>query len=82
MLVPMKRETANTGTPGAEREGGVGVARVVEAVSRVDGGLGLCRPSVLASEDPEVDPADAHVRKEDRVVRRRQPVECFQRFRL
>jgi len=66
----------------AEREGGVGVAQVIEAADRLDPGLDLRRPPVLASEDPEVDPAAAHVRKQDRVVRHRQPVERFERLRL
>jgi hypothetical protein len=78
----MKRETANTGTPAPEREGGVGVAQVVEAADWLDPGRELCRPPVLASEDPEVDPATAHVRKQNRVVRRRQPVEGVERLRL
>jgi len=37
---------------------------------------------MLASEDPEVDPSSAHVRKEDRVVRCRQTVERFERLCL
>jgi hypothetical protein len=70
------------GYSGPEREGGVGVAQVVEAAERLDTGLDLCPPPVLASEDPEGVPAAARVRKQDRVVRRWEPVERFERLRL
>src|SRR5215210_1156909 len=82
MLEPMNPGGGEDGYACAEREGGVGVAQVIEAADRLDPGLDLRRPPVLTSEDPEVDPAAAHVRKQDRVVRHRQPVERFERLRL
>jgi len=74
------------GYPGAEREGGVGVAQVVEPTDRFDTGGDLRGPPVAAAEGAKVDPATARVREEDRVDRGRQPVEhlnrlCLQRHR-
>src|SRR5947208_16949879 len=60
---------------GAEREGGVCVAHVVEAANGLDAGGDLDRSPVAAAEDAEVDPAAPRVREEDRVYRGRQPVE-------
>jgi hypothetical protein len=64
MLEPMKRETANTGTP-AQGEGGVDVAQVVEAALRVDSGSPLGGLPVTATEATEVDTAAARVREQD-----------------
>jgi hypothetical protein len=52
----------------------------MEAADRLDPGLDLCWAPVLAAEDPEVDPAAAHVREHDRVVRRRKAVERIEAF--
>ena len=65
---------------GAEREGGVGVAQVVEAANGFDAGGDLRGPPVAAAEDAEVDPAAARVREEDRVYRGRQTVERLTAF--
>ena len=67
---------------GAEREGGVGVAHVVEPANGFDAGGDLGGSPVAAAEDAEVDPAATCVREEDRVDRGRQPVERLNRFRL
>ena len=65
MLVPMDRESANTG---AEREGGVGVAQVVEVAQRPDPDALLDGLPVAAVEVAEVEVAAARVREEQRAV--------------
>jgi hypothetical protein len=65
MLVPMNRERANTG---AEREGGVGVAQVVDVAQRLDPDCSLDRLPVAAVEVAEVDVAAPGVREQHRVL--------------
>src|SRR6266702_6536463 len=67
---------------GSEREGGVGVAQVIEAANGFDAGGDLGGSPVAAAEDAEVDPAAARVRDEDRVYRGRQAVARLNRLRL
>src|SRR5207253_4469342 len=55
------------GNAGAEGEGGVGVAQVVEPTNRLDARIDLSGSPVAAAEDAEVDPAATRVREQDRV---------------
>jgi hypothetical protein len=67
---------------GAEREGGVGVAQVVEPTNRFGARGDLRGPPVTAAKDAEVDPAAASVREQDWVDRGWQPVERRNCLRL
>jgi hypothetical protein len=78
MLEPMKRETANAGTPARSAK----VAYVVEAANGLDAGGDLGGSPVPAAEDAEVDPAAAPLREKDRVYRGRQAVERLNGLRL
>src|SRR5437868_10545197 len=67
---------------GAEREGRIRVAHVVEAANGLATGRDLGGSPVAAAEDAEVDPTAARVREEDRVYRVRQAVERLNGLRL
>jgi hypothetical protein len=54
---------------GAEREGRIGVAHVVETTERLDIGGDLGGLPVPAAEDPEVDPVTARIWEQNRVLR-------------
>ena len=67
---------------GSQREGGVGVARVVEVAERLDAGRDLGGFPVAPPEAAEVDVAPTRVREENRVLRRRETIERLKRDRL
>jgi hypothetical protein len=67
---------------GAECEGGVGVAQVVEPTYRFDARGDLRGPPVTAAKNAKVDPAAASVREQDWVDRGWRPVERLDCLRL
>ena len=77
---PRQREHRHTG---AEREGGVGVAQVVEVAQRLDPDRLLDRLPVAAVEVAEVEVAATRVREEQwALIPRPKMVECLECDRL
>src|SRR6266511_1934078 len=70
------------GDAGAQREGCVGMAHVVEMAKRLEPGHYLRWFPVPAAEAAKVDATAARVREQDRVLRSWQAVERFERDRL